>query len=267
MAEDQIPTIVTILLGGGGVVTLFSILFNYLSKKRESELEMSKFRIGEINKKYSDYMTLSSHSKRVSMYLEQYEVMTNYNRVKTFVSILKMLQTITKINRTGSFLLGHQQAESVLDILANRISMNFGFVFQGFDYTKFRDLNSESSFHVIDSKIKTIDSEYKKYFDMLWDWLLVNDIPQNDPKYEKIKQERSEMIRNIKIMSMCIGKLLPFEINMVFSDWYGKGFNKETYLPEDVKRHLYHEKLFVVDNEPALLSVAYPEYFDRIRQS
>ena len=109
--------------------------------------------------------------------------------------------------------------------------------------------------------------EYKKYYDMLWDWLLLEDILEDDPKRDDIQNERNQIIRDIQIRATCISKLLPFEINMVFSDWYGNGFNKTTYLPESLKRHLYLEKMFIKNDEPVLLSVAYPEYFNRIRQS
>ena len=267
MTDHLLSPIIAILLGSGGVVSLFAFIFNYFSKKRESELDMSKFRIGEINKKYDDYMILSSHTKRLSVYLTNLNNLSDYDKVKTFVSFLKMLQTITKINRSGSFLLGHQQAESVLDMLANFISLNCGQIFKEFDYTKFRDLNSDLSFHLIDAEIKKPGSDYMKYFEMLWQWLLLEDIPANVPNPESIQQERNAIIHNIQIRCSCISKLLPYEINMVFSDWYGGGFNKTTYLPEDVKRLLYLEKMFIVNNEPALLSAAYPEYYDRIRQS
>lgn len=267
MDYDFFTLLVTIFIGSGGIVSIFVFVFDYLAKKRASELAMSKFRINEINKKYADYMLLVSHSGRLSDYFKCFQSMSDYDKVKTFMSVLKVIQTITKINRGGSFLLSDQSAESVLYVLTSNISRDFGTIFKEFDYTEFRDLNSDISFHTVKSKINTVNSEYKKYYDMLWTWLLITDIPITDSRHKETQTKRNQIIEDIQIRSNCISELLSYEINMVYSDWYRGGFNNQTYLSENVTQYLKNKKIFTVNNKPAFLSMEFPKYYSRIFQS
>jgi len=253
MSSAETPVwvyIATIILGGGGAVSLLTWFYDKLAKKREETVDMAKFRMEGINKKYNDYMNLIQHSFALYHYLDNLNELSEYEKTSLFLKALLFLQTTDRIVKNGNFLLADQDAESVISDLVGFNWIQFRKIFPDFDYVKFRSLDSQKPFMEIKAAIDTTGDDYNTYYNQFFSWLTN---PQNKTELHKIK-----------MVSKCINELLNLEVNRVFELWYNRKFHVHDLLGDDTIQYLINEHNFSYSSRTLRLIEFYPRYYKKL---
>ena len=242
-------TLATIFFGGGGAVSLLTLLYNELAKKRQETIDMAKFRIEKINEKYNDYIDLIRHSFALYYYLDKLNDLSDFQKTSLFLSALQFLQITDRISKNGNFLLSNQDAESLLHDLVGFMWNKFKDVFPDFDYVKFRSLNSRKSLVNLKIAIDNPGSDYNKYYDQLLNWLSA--------------QSETE-IRKTKMVFKCISEFLNLELNIIFHLWYNKKFKASDLLKDETIQYLMQEHNFSQGSDTIRLRKFYPKIYNRL---
>lgn len=244
--------LIPILVGTGGVGTFITWYYDHRTKKREESISMAKFKMKKIDGKYNDYWDLISYSAQLSAYLNKLsDTPSKFDKEVIFISILKLLQIINKINNNGSFLLASQEAETVISELAIYVQRKMRMVYPQYEFLTFRSLDSTIPFEEIGKKIDDNSTDYHKYFEELFKWIL--------------KPENSDETFKIKMTSKCLSELLIFELNVIYEVWYNRKFEASEFLSQESKEYLVRTHNFGDEpNHPILLNSFSPTYFTRI---
>jgi len=252
LATADWTTWVSIILGSGGVVSLLTLLYNSVTKRREQEVSMAQFRMRKIDTKTENYIDIITFSHQLHSFLNGSPVFsTPYYKVAAFVTAHKFVLGIYKLVEKGSFLLGDQDAETVLGDLTNFMINQFRKIYPEFEFNRFKSLNSSLEIEKIKEEIESGSNDYNKYFSMFFNWV-------NDPK------NKSEL-RHFRMTSKCLSECLSFELNELYRIWYGRKFHPKKLISAESREYLLREHNFGFDDQhPKLLNVSNPSYFQKL---
>lgn len=239
-------TISGIVFGSGVGVTVITKYHDWLAKKREETLDMAKYRMNRVEKRFNDYIDLMNYANEVSAFTNRFSGTNQINSAKLFLSLLRFSEVHEKLVTKGDLLLTDQEAESVVVDLSHTLAKKIHDIFEREeDYWGFRELDSTKSLPNILKEIRNPIGIYTYYYKIIVSWF-------------SIQSDQTKKI--IELVSSSIDQVLLFEMNIVFEKWYPNKFVPDTFLSKEVSEYV----LRIHEFSKGKLSTAYPRYYKKI---
>ena len=235
MDENSITVLSAIGLGAV-IAALLTLFGNWLLKRREAEIEMSKIKMDSVVSNLPTYGLLSAIFSGI--YYESIKRKDNQNQDKRL--LFYYICDVLRVDRTiyyekGGLVLNNLDAEYIISALEYVL---YNTLFKKFDkeaLSKMRILMKDTEFHEFCEKIKK--GEGKELYDKFAEW------------YTSLKDED---LTNLENKCKWIDELLFFELNTIFSRWYRRKPRFKDDLSDDLQKYLLetHEQDTTLTIEP-----------------
>lgn len=204
----------TLLAGGTVAATAITLFSNWLLKRREERLDISKQKMSEITKSMPNYTQMASYYKALAVQLSEQKKDQTICLYYTCRALCLQRQLFIKV---GAFQLDDLDAESILAKLSGELLTTLSKELSITERLKLTDLISETS--TFDDFLNTISLPHNQALvQRFYSWL-----------------NTSNSLQELSKNCTWFRDLLIFEINHVYELWYGTNpeyYNKDTLKPE-----------------------------------